>query len=217
MMDARNAPIRITIADDHPVYREGVARLIRQRRDLQLTAECANGEEALAAIKTTRPDVALLDVRLPGHSGIDVLKQVRANGKLDTHVVMLSAFDDPETVYEAIAAGAEGYLVKDATRDEICDALVAVAHGQTVLPPAIQAGLVGEIRHQAQAPQTLLTSREHEVLKSAAGGHQTRAIARELFISEATVKTHLNHIYEKLGVSDRVSAVAEAMRRGLLD
>lgn len=216
-MDARNARIRITIADDHPVYREGVARLIRQRRDFELTAECGDGDEALAAIKETRPDVALLDVRLPGRSGIEVLKEMRAAGKLSTHVVMLSAFDDAATVYEAIAAGAEGYLVKDATRDEICEALVSVAHGQTVLPLAIQSGLVGEIWQQAQAPQTLLTPREHEVLKWAAGGRPAREIAGELYISEATVKTHLNHIYEKLGVSDRVSAVAEGMRRGLLD
>lgn len=217
MRDARNARIRVAIADDHPVYREGVARLIRQRRDLELIAECGDGQEALAAINESRPNVALLDVRLPGRSGIEVLRQVRANEKLDTHVVMLSALNDSETVYEAIAAGAEGYLVKDATRNEICDALVAVARGQTVLPLSIQAGLVDEIQQQAKAPQTLLTRREEEVLTWAAEGHSARQVARELYISEATVKTHLNHIYEKLGVSDRAAAVAVAMRRGLLE
>jgi two-component system nitrate/nitrite response regulator NarL len=205
------------IADDHPVYREGVARSIRQRPEFSVAAECADGEEALVAIETVEPELALLDVRMPGRDGIDVLKQLRVDGHTGTRVVMLSAIQDGTTVYESIAAGASGFLSKDAGRAEICDALVAVAAGRTVLPAVLHDGLAETIRHQADAASSPLTDREREVLQWAADGLTAREVAKQLIIGTATVKTHLQHIYEKLGVTDRAAAVAEAMRRGLLD
>jgi two-component system nitrate/nitrite response regulator NarL len=205
------------IADDHPVYREGVARTIRERSEFSLAAECADGDEALAAIKAVEPELALLDVRMPGRDGIDVLKQIRADGHTGTRVVMLSAVRDGPTVYESIAAGASGYLSKDSERREICDALIAVAEGRTVLPPDLHNNLAETIRHQADSANSPLTQRERQVLQWAADGLTAREIAEQLIIGTATVKTHLHHIYEKLGVADRAAAVAEAMRRGLLD
>lgn len=215
--EASAARIRVVIAEDHPVYREGVARLIRQRPEFELTAECADGEEALLAIAAAAPDVALLDVRLPGRSGIDVLRQVHANGESRTRVVMLSAFNDGATAYESLAAGASGYLVKDADGNAICDALLAAAHGRTVLSAEVQTGLAGEIRQHSEPQGPALSAREREILRQTAAGRTARQIAAQLFISPATVKTHLQHIYGKLEVSDRASAVAEAIRRGILN
>jgi two-component system, NarL family, nitrate/nitrite response regulator NarL len=209
--------IKVVLADDHPVYREGIARLIRQRQEFELVAECRNGDEALAAIRTSRPDIALLDIRLPGLSGTDVLRQLQGNGESTTRVVMLTASEDGATIYESIASGASGYLLKDAERAEICDALLAVAAGRTVLPAGVHTGLMGEIRHQAEPRAPALSPREQEVLRSAARGRSAREIADELFVSTATVKTHLQHIYEKLGVSGRASAVVEGMRRGMVE
>jgi two-component system nitrate/nitrite response regulator NarL len=209
--------IQVVIADDHPVYREGVARSIRERPEFSVAAECADGEEALTVIESVEPELALLDVRMPGLDGIDVLKQLRVDGHTSTRVVMLSAIDDGTTVYESIAAGASGYLSKDSGREEICDALVAVAAGHTVLPADLHNGLAETIRHHADAASPLLTEREREVLQWAAEGRTAKEVAEQLIIGTATVKTHLQHIYEKLGVADRAAAVAEAMRRGLLD
>jgi len=211
------ARIQVVIADDHPVYREGIARSIRDRPEFSVAAECADGHEALAAIEAVKPDLALLDVRMPGRDGIDVLKQLRAGGQTGTRIVMLSAIHDGATVYESIAAGASGYLSKDSGREEICDALLAVVAGHTVLPADLHDGLAETIRHHGNARSPSLSEREREVLELTAQGLTARQVAEQLIIGTATVKTHLQHIYEKLGVADRAAAVAEAMRRGLLD
>jgi two-component system nitrate/nitrite response regulator NarL len=216
-LQPEDKPIKVVLADDHPVFREGVARLLRQRREFELAAECRDGEEALAAIKSMAPDVALLDVRLARLSGIDVLRHLNGRSQTDTRVVMLSVADDGATIYESIAAGAAGYLLKEAEGSEICDSLVAVAAGRTVLPAQVQTGLADAIRHHAEPRAPMLSGREEEVLRLAAKGRTAQQIAKELIIGTATVKTHLQHIYDKLGVSDRVSAVTEAMRRGILD
>jgi two-component system nitrate/nitrite response regulator NarL len=208
--------IKVVVADDHPIYREGVARLLRRRREFELVAECRDGEDALAAIKSSAPDIALVNVRLPRLSGIDVLRRLRKS-HTDTRVVMLSDAADGATSYESIAAGAAGYLLKDADGPAICESLLAVAAGGTVLPPEVHTGLADAIRHQAEPRPPMLSQRELQVLRLAAKGGTAQQIAKELAIGTTTVKTHLQHIYAKLGVSDRVSAVAEAIHQGIVD
>jgi two-component system nitrate/nitrite response regulator NarL len=208
--------IKVVVAEDHPIYREAVARMLRHRREFELTASCSDGHGALAAIEATSPDVALLDVRMPGRTGIEVLRHLR-DGKYETRVVMLSAVDDGSVMYEAIAEGAAAYLGKDADHAQVCDVLLAVAAGRTVLPADAHEKLASEIRRQAKPHVPALTPRELDVLRLATEGHTAREIGDQLIVSTATVKTHLQHIYEKLGVSDRASAVAEAIRRGIVE
>ncbi len=217
-----SAPITVLVADDNPLYRDGIARALDRREGLELVAEVADGEEALAAIRRLRPDVAVLDVRMPGLDGVEVVEAVRADD-LATRVLLLSAYREGPLVLAALAAGAGGYLSKDADRAAICDAVAAVAGGETYLDPALQAELVGQIARRSAGPAPspaatpVLTAREAEVLALIADGLSAPAIGQRLDVSAATVKTHLAHLYEKLGVSDRAAAVAEAMRRGLLE
>lgn len=207
--------VRVLVADDHPLFREGVARAIRDRPDLELVAETGDGTAALERIRELAPDVALLDVRLPGIDGPGVLKALRRDGDA-TAVLFLSAFTDGDVVHPALSAGASGYLSKEATRDEICDAIAAVARGETVLSRDAQAGVVRALHHRGTAADAVLTPREREVLTLTAAGVSAPEIGRRLFLSPATVKTHLQRTYEKLGVDDRAAAVAEAIRRGLI-
>ena len=209
------ARVRVLVADDHPLYREGVARAIRDRRDLELVAEARDGAGALEAIGRLAPDVALLDVRLPGLDGPGVLKALRRAGDA-TPVLFLSAFTDGDVVHPALSAGAAGYLSKEATREEICDAIAAVARGETVLSRDAQAGVVRALHHRGATADAVLTPREREVLTLTASGISAPDIGRRLYLSPATVKTHLQRSYEKLGVDDRAAAVAEAIRRGLI-
>jgi two-component system, NarL family, nitrate/nitrite response regulator NarL len=210
------SPVTVLVADDHPLYREGIARAIEQRPDLRLVGAVADGQEALDRIRALTPDVAVLDVRMPVFDGVEVLTALRAEQR-PTRIVLLSAFTDREIVVAAVAAGVDGYLSKDADRTEICDAVAAVARGEARLDPALQAGLMDEIRRRrTQGPPARLTDREAEVLRFIAEGMSAPAIAERLELSTATVKTHLSNLYDKLGVSDRAAAVAEAMRRDLL-
>jgi two-component system, NarL family, nitrate/nitrite response regulator NarL len=193
-----------------------VARAIRARPELELVGAAGDGREALAAIGAVRPDVAIIGGTLDGLSGEQVLNAVARDG-LSTRVVMLGARPDPSQVYAALAGGATGYLTTDADERELCDAIAAVARGRTVLAPELQAGVADEIRLRAPRERPAMTGRERETLKLIADGLSAPDIGRTLHLSTATVKTHLQHIYEKLGVSERAAAVAEAMRRGLLE
>lgn len=209
------ARVRVIVADDHPLYRESVVRAVRDRAEFELVGEAEDGRAVLDEIRRLRPDVAVLDVKMPGLDGVQVLNAVQRDG-LETRVVLLSAFIEGAVVYQAVAAGAAAYLTKDAGRAEICDAIASVARGETVLSPEAQSGIASEVRLRG-AERPALTPREQEVLVLVAEGKQAPEIGGALHLSPATVKGYLQAIYEKLGVSDRAAAVAEGMRRGLLE
>jgi two-component system, NarL family, nitrate/nitrite response regulator NarL len=208
--------VAVLVADDHPVYREGIVRAVKERPELELLAEVATGREALMAIAELRPHVAVLDMKLPDLDGSQVLRAINRD-ELPTKVVFVSAYIDSEIVYAAIGGGARAYLSKDATRQQICDAIAAVARGGTVFASEVQTGLAREIQMRSADTDVVLTSREREILALTAKGLLAPEIGRRLYLSPATIKTHLQRLYGKLGVSDRAAAVAEAMRRGLLE
>ncbi|HKP20350.1 MAG TPA: response regulator transcription factor [Thermoleophilaceae bacterium] len=211
-----NERIRVVVADDHPLYRTGLVDTVKRRPDLELVGQAEDGESALDEIRSQAPDVCVLDVKMPGLGGVDVLKALEREG-MPVRVVFVSAYYDSDVVYGALGSGASGYLSKDSTGDEICDALVAAAQGRTTLGADIQAAVAREIRRRSGDQERLLTPREDEVLRMTAEGLSAPDIARKLHLGATTVKTHLQRVYEKLGVSDRAAAVAEAMRRGILD
>jgi two-component system nitrate/nitrite response regulator NarL len=191
-------------------------RTVRERPELELIGEAADGRAALEAIRELAPDVAVIDVKMPELDGLQVVAAVRRD-ELPTRVVLLSAYLDSQIVFQAVGAGAAGYLSKEADRAVIGDAIMAVSRGETVLSPEAQAGIAAEVRSRQVEERPLLTPREREVLAHVAAGRPAPEIARQLHLSPATVKGHLQSLYEKLGVSDRAAAVAEAMRRGLLE
>ena len=208
--------MRVLAADGQPLYRDAVVRAIRERPELELVGQARDGREALAAIGSAQPDVAVIDPALTGLTGKQLLNAVTRDG-LPTRVVLIAANAEPGEVYSALADGAAGYLTKDADARELCDAITAVARGRTVLASELQAGVAGEIRLRAPHDRPVMSERERETLTLIAKGLSAPQIGRTLHLSTATVKTHLQHIYEKLGVSERAAAVAEAMRRGLLE
>ena len=207
----------VLIADDHPLFREGVARAVRDRPDLELVGEVGDGRAALAGIRELAPAVAVVDLRLPGVDGVGIANAV-ARDALATRVLVLSAFTDPRLVYEAMSAGAAGFFSKDADREAVLDAVAAVARGESRVEPRLQSALFAEMHERARDDERpLLTPREREVLGLMAEGLSAPAIGRRLYLATATVKSHQARIYEKLGVSDRAAAVAAAMRAGLLE
>jgi two-component system nitrate/nitrite response regulator NarL len=209
------ARVSVYVAEDHPIYLDGLVRALGQRPELEVVGSARDGRTALDEIRALAPDVAILDENMPGLLGSDILAAIGRDG-LPTRVVMLSASLDGAVVFRAVANGVRAYLTKDADRAVICDTVAAVARGQTILAAEIQAGLADQVRMRERDDRPALSPREHEILERTAGGASAPEIAGELQISTATVKTHLRHLYEKLGVSERAAAVAEAMRRGLL-
>jgi two-component system, NarL family, nitrate/nitrite response regulator NarL len=209
--------VTVLVADDHPIYREGIVRAIKERPDLDLVGEAGDGREALDEIKRLAPTVAVLDIRMPIMDGTQVLSAIRRDG-LETKVLFLSAFMEPELAYKTVAAGARGYLSKESSRQEVCEAIAEIARGGTALAAAAQAGLAQQIqeRERTGGPPRL-TEREQEVLQLVSEGLSAPDIGKRIHLSTTTVKSHLHSLYEKLGVSDRAAAVAEAMRRGMLD
>src|SRR5215208_3415938 len=215
-MSSQQKRATVIVADDHPVYREGVVRALSASGQVEIVGEAADGRTALAMIQEHRPDVAVVDYKLPGLDGVAVTNAVVRDG-LPTRVLVVSAFTDSGVVYLALETGAAGFVSKEARREEIVDAVLACARGENVVPPEIAAGLVSEIRLRKQHDRPALTQREHEILRLIAAGKSLPEIAKELFLGLTTVKTHVQHPYEKLGVSDRAAAVASAMRRGLIE
>lgn len=211
-----SARISVVVADDHPVTREGVVRVLKTSGRIEVLAELSDGRAALTAIRDLRPAVALLDYKMPELDGLEVIHAVTRDG-LPTKVVLLSAFDDSTVIYNAVAEGAAGYLTKDADSDEIVDAVLKCAAGSTYLPTQLAGALAAEVTQRAAGQSTLLTQREQEVIRMIADGLSIPQIASRLHLAPSTVKTHVQNLYQKLGVSDRGSAVAEAMRRRLLE
>jgi DNA-binding NarL/FixJ family response regulator len=210
--------ISLLIVDDHPVVRDGLRGMFESAPGFMVLGEASNGVDALARATALDPDVILMDLRMPGGGGVDAIAELTRRGAR-AKVLVLTTYDTDSDTLPAIEAGATGYLLKDAPRDELFTAVRAAAQGRTVLSPAVASRLVSAVRTPG-APGARgnepLSAREREVLALVARGTSNREIARELFISEATVKTHLTHLYTKLGVKDRAAAVATAYDRGIL-
>jgi len=214
--DGRRVRARVVVADDHPLYRVGLSRALTGSGVIEVVGEAATGPEALETIARQRPDVALLDLHMPGLDGTQVAAAVLRDG-LATRVLIVSAFDDPALVFDALEQGAAGFVHKESTPAEIIDAVLACAAGRDVLTPRLALGLAAEIRRRADPPRPTLTAREREVLGLIAAGDSVPVIARKLDLSTSTVKTHMQRLCDKLGVAGQAAAVAEAMRRGLLE
>ena len=208
--------VRVVVGDDHPMFRDGVVRALTSSGAIEVVAEAEDGPSALEAIRQHSPQVALLDYRMPGMDGAEVAAAVLRD-ELPTRVLLVSAHDESEIVYKALQEGAAGFLPKESTRGELVNAVLDCAKGRDVVAPSLAAGLVGEIRRRAEPEGPVLSPREREVLKRIAAGSTVPAMAKEMFLAPSTVKTHVQRLYEKLGVSDRAAAVAEAMRRKLLE
>ncbi|MGB8877566.1 MAG: response regulator transcription factor [Solirubrobacteraceae bacterium] len=215
-MSTSTSKITAVVVDDHAFFRDGMVRALTRTGQIDVIAEAENGREALALIARERPAVAVADYQMPDIDGLGLVHAV-VRDQLPTRVLLLSAFTDSSVVFKALQEGAAGYLSKNAGRNEIVDAVLAVARGRTVLPPDLADGLAAEIRLRAQATGPVLSERESQVLEAFARGLSIPEVAAELYISASTVKTHTQRLYEKLGVSDRAAPVAEAMRRGMLE
>ncbi|WP_035792810.1 response regulator transcription factor [Kitasatospora mediocidica] len=215
-MGALNEMIRVVLADDHPLYREGVRRALSMSGRIEVVAEADSGRAALKAIAEHTPHVAVVDYQMPDLDGIAVVHAV-VRDKLPTRVLLLTAFEDSSLVFKAIQEGAAGYVLKDAPRGKIVEAVSQVAGGGTVIPPELAAGLAGEIRVRLTDDTPILSDREQEVLRMFAEGLSIPDVASKLFLAPSTVKSHAQRLYAKLSVSDRAAAVAEGMRRGLLE
>jgi two-component system nitrate/nitrite response regulator NarL len=208
--------VRVVVGDDHPLFRDGVVRALTSSGFIDVVAEADDGRAALEAIRTHEPQVALLDYRMPGLDGAEVAAAVKRD-ELPTRVLLVSAHDESAIVYRALQEGAAGFLPKESTRSELVNAVLDCAKGRDVVAPSLAAGLAGEIRKRAEPEGPVLSPREREVLQMIASGSSIPAMAKQLFLAPSTVKTHVQRLYDKLGVSDRGTAVAEAMRRKLLD
>jgi DNA-binding NarL/FixJ family response regulator len=213
------ASVTIVIVDDHPVIRDGLRSMLAASAGFEVLGEAAGGVEAVEVVGRLDPDVVLMDLHMPGGDGVAAIAELTGRG-LRCRVLVLTTYDTDADVIPAIRAGATGYLVKDALREELLNAVRAAAANRTVLSPSIAARLYDRVRAPAPVtaaePDRTLSKREREVLALVAKGTTNRDIGRSLFISEATVKTHLTHLYAKLSVADRAAAVAVAYERRIL-
>jgi DNA-binding NarL/FixJ family response regulator len=202
-------PIRILIAEDHAVVRQGFIALLRLVEGFQIVAEATNGLQALTLFREHRPDITLMDLRMPGAGGVETIIAIRKEFP-DARIIVLTTFDGDEDIFRAIQAGARGYLLKGMDADELIDAIQTVHRGKSRIPAAVAERLAERLSGNA------LTDRETEVLKTIVAGKSNKEIAAALFISEATVKTHINNLLSKLGVADRTQAATMALHRGIV-
>lgn len=207
--------VRVLVVDDHPVVRSGLVGMLTVAEDIQVIGEAADGDEALALVDSTRPDVVLMDLRMPRRDGVSATGAIVA-GHPDTKVLVLTTYDTDSDILHAVEAGATGYLLKDTPHAELLDGIRAAARGETVLAPPVAARLMSRLRSPAPSAATQPSPRELEVLAAVARGLSNAEIGRELFIGEATVKTHLQRLFAKLDVDDRTHAVTVAIERGIL-
>ena len=201
--------IRLLIADDHPVVRRGLTAMLEDQEDMTVVAEADDGPAAIAAYRQHVPDVALIDYRMPGLDGAEVITAIRSEFH-DAQIIIVTTYDTDEDLYQAVRAGARGYLLKDTSLEEFTDCIRRVSRGETRVPEALVARLAGRVGAAE------LTPREVEVLKRMAAGRANKEIASDLFVSESTIKTHINHIMAKLGCNDRTQTVTLALNRGLI-
>jgi DNA-binding NarL/FixJ family response regulator len=205
--------IRIVLADDHPVVREGIRGMLTGYDDIDVVGQAASGPEAVDLVAALQPDLVLMDLRMPGGDGVAATRAIAA-GHPATRVVVLTTYETDQDILRAIEAGASGYLLKDIAPAELARSVRAAAAGETVLATSAATALLGRLRGGAPGPA--LSPQEVKVLRLAADGRTNAAIGAELFIGEATVKTYLSRAFEKLGASDRTSAVRRALELGLL-
>lgn len=206
--------IRIILADDHPVVREGLRAMLTAEPDLEVIADASSGPQAEALAAALRPDIVLMDLRMPGGSGVESIVRMTEAG-LPCRVIVLTTYETDRDILRAVEAGAAGYLLKDLPRGELAESVRAAARGETVLAPTVAARLVDQLRTRPERPR--LSERETAVLRLVAEGCTNAEIGLQLYIGESTVKTHLLRAFAKLGVADRTAAVTSAMRHGLLD
>jgi len=210
-----DSAISLLIVDDHPVVRDGLRGMFESADGFTVLGEASNGVEAVDLAARLDPDVVLMDLRMPGGNGVDAIRELTRRDAR-SRVLVLTTYDTDSDTLPAIEAGATGYLLKDAPREELFTAVRAAADGRTVLSPAVASRLVTAVRSPSAPAGEPLSAREREVLALVAKGTSNKEIARVLFISEATVKTHLTHVYGKLGVKDRAAAVAVGYDRKIL-
>jgi len=210
--------IRVAIADDHSLVRQGLRRYLETAEGIEVVGEASNGRELVDLVAETSPEIALVDIRMPEMDGLEAAREVRDRFP-DVGVIMLSAYDDRQFVVEAVRSGARGYVLKARDAEHLIQTVRLVASGNMVIDPQLVVALAEELSDAKERDRKAdtLTAREVEVLQLLAFGHTNRDIAEKLFISPDTVKTHLEHIFEKLGASDRTAAVAEALRRRLIE
>ena len=204
--------VRILVTDDHPVVRAGLSGMLSGEPDFEVVGEAQNGKEAVAFVGELRPDVVLMDLRMPEMDGVTAIEHIKSSYP-DVHVLVLTTYESDADILRAIETGATGYLLKDTPREELFGAIRTVAQGQSPLAPGVAARLMQRVRDPEEEG---LSTREIEVLELVAHGTSNKEIAKQLWVSETTVKSHMLHIFDKLGVTDRTAAVTEALKRGII-
>ncbi len=209
--------IRIVIADDHPVVRQGLATVLSQEEDMEVVGQAANGLEAVNQARTLHPNIILMDLQMPEMDGVEAIQKIKMETS-DIGIIILTTFDSDDYIFRGIEAGARGYLLKDSPPEEVITAIRTVHKGESMIQPRVASRLLdrfSQLSHDS-VPDEILSSREVQVLQLIAKSSANKEIANELFIGESTVKTHIIHIFNKLGVKGRTEAVAEAARRGII-
>ncbi|MFQ6026438.1 MAG: response regulator [Dehalococcoidia bacterium] len=209
--------IRILIADDHPILREGLAGVLNQEEDLEVVGQAKNGLEAVQMAQRLLPDIVLMDLQMPEMDGVAAIQEIKAE-QPDMGIIILTTYDTDEYIFNGIEAGARGYLLKDSPPEEVLTAIRSVHQGESLIQPRVASRLLDRFSQLSRAPaqEEILSPREVEVLELMGKGSANKDIASQLFIGESTVKTHIIHIFNKLGVKGRTEAVTEAARRGII-